>query len=1550
MSKSIILNLGHGDLNRGFPRVTAQLWATGHSYPEQFIGSLPAIPELEGLFRDWQKIYLCLCSPSIRLSPSRETELENELEIEEGGITNISVINFDELSQNLEQSINNWFQSQEFLNIDQQLRASLDVNEEIRVIIEINEVSLRRLPWHCWDFFRVYPKAEMALSRPEFKRQSRLQPIVTKQKVRILAILGNSVGIDLQTEARLLQSIHDAEVVFLVNPEREEFNKELLNSNGWDILFFAGHSQTEGETGRIYINENKTENSLTIEELETALKGAIARGLQLAIFNSCDGLGLGLALEKLNIPTVIVMREPIPNFVAQEFFHHFLHAFAVEGLALYLAVQQARKKLVDLELDFPAASWLPVICQNPAVQPPTWLTLGGIPPCPYRGLFAFHEEDAHLFFGREKFTSQLVKAVNSKKLVAVMAPSGSGKSSVVFAGLIPYLRSHATGELPVKIATFRPGNNPFDALATALHGLEVYRELSELFNAQTQNAQSKSPSFLCNFIENIVQQGQRLVLVADQFEELYTLIPEASRLLFLQELLKAVNDLPNFTLIITLRADFLGRALEDECLGKVLQQYPPELLIPMDKEELQSAIVKPAQMLGVKLEEGLTEDIINDVNHQPGHLSLLQFALTQLWSTQREGILSRAAYQEIGGVEKALAKHAEQVYLKLSPAERKGAKQIFTQLVQPGEGTEDTRRLATRAEVGEDNWNLVAYLASARLVVTGRDEKTSTEIVEIVHEELIRGWKELKIWMQQDREFRSWQQQLRGTIRTWENSGKDEGALLQGKTLTDAEDWQFKRFEELSFIERDFIKLSLELRNRQNQKEKRQVTLLRSLLGLVSVALVGTFVGGTVAVNQWQRAEKVQEGQINALSGYSNLLSNYHQEFDALIEQIRAGQQVGKQKVSNQTRSRVTEGLRRAIYQVKERNRLVGHQSWVYSAAFSPDGKILATASEDKTVKIWSLGGQLLRTLVRFDGRATKVVFSPDGKILATASGDRYSREHNVKLWSLDGKLIGILEGHTNGIWGVSFSPDGKMIATSSDDETVKLWTIEGKLLHTFTEHSRSESKDVRWVRGVSFSPDGKMLVTSSRDKTIKLWDINSHQLIRTFTGHQNWVDSVNFSPDGKIIASASHDKTIKLWSIDGKLLHTLTGHEDGVKNVVFSPDGKTLASASGDKTIKLWSTEGQLLESIAGHQDWVDGVAFSPDGKTLASTSQDNTIKLWHVDLPKLRTLKGHKNVIELVRFSPNGQMIATRCEGGTAKLWSIDGQLLQIFKGKGDDKINDIYFSPDSQTIITFSKASQSIRFWNIKGELLRTWKEPQITRGITISPDGKMIAAASENNTITLWNINGQLLHTLPGHRDSIMSINFSPDGQSLVSGSIDRTVKLWSIKGQLLQDLRGHQGWVRSVVFSPDGKTIASGSDDKIIKLWSVDGRLLQTLRGHNDEVRSVSFSPDGKIIASSSADKTIKLWSLDGQLIETLIGHKDSVQSVSFSPDGKTLASGSRDKTVILRQIDLSRWSRLSKLELNPLLAEGCNWLHDYLKTNPNIKNERHLCRGITSIE
>lgn len=376
MSKLVVFNLGRGDLKRGFPSVTVQLWEEGNPIAMQFTGSLPSAPELWQLYRRWQLLYQLLYEalyPSLHWRRHVEKE-DDEIEIDEEDVTNISSVDFSNLCDDLSKKINTWLKSESFRNIDQKLRTSLDTHDEIRLILATEDEQVKRLPWHLWDFFEDYQSSIVGISAAEIERVKPL-PKNPGDKLRILAIIGNSEGIDVEKDRAILEQLPGAETVFLVEPQRQELDKWLWDKQGWDILFFAGHgstqhSQAEPEneaTGQIHINKT---DCLTVLQLKNALKAAIARGLRLAIFNSCDGLGLARNLASLHIPQMIVMREPVPDLVAQEFLKHFLSAFA-DG-DFYLALREAQDRLQGLENEFPCASWLPVMCQNPSEAPLVW--------------------------------------------------------------------------------------------------------------------------------------------------------------------------------------------------------------------------------------------------------------------------------------------------------------------------------------------------------------------------------------------------------------------------------------------------------------------------------------------------------------------------------------------------------------------------------------------------------------------------------------------------------------------------------------------------------------------------------------------------------------------------------------------------------------------------------------------------------------------------------------------------------------------------------------------------------------------------------------------------------------------------------------------------------------------------------------------------------------------------------------------------------------------------------------------------------------------------
>jgi WD40 repeat protein/tetratricopeptide (TPR) repeat protein len=682
-----------------------------------------------------------------------------------------------------------------------------------------------------------------------------------------------------------------------------------------------------------------------------------------------------------------------------------------------------------------------------------------------------------------------------------------------------------------------------------------------------------------------------------------------------------------------------------------------------------------------------------------------------------------------------------------------------------------------------------------------------------------------------------------------------------------------------------------------------------------------------------QERNRAEIAEIEALSSLSQVLWLSDDQLGALIAGIKAGQRLRKTTTPALLKQQTQERLRYIMQEIREQNRLAGHQGWVTQLCFSPDGTMLASASADHTVKLWRRNGELILTFAGHNDWVNSVSFSPDGTMLASAGWDK-----TAKIWHIDGSEIITLAGHQDRLFSISFSPNSQLIATASADQTVKLWQLDGTELATLTGHNG-------WVISVSFSPDGQTLATASADQTVKLWHLDS-TLLATLHGHNERVWSVRFSPDGKLLASASADHTVKLWHTNSTEIATLVGHTDWVSSLSFSPDGQTLATGSWDNTVKLWQIDGTILTTFKGHRDKINSVAFSPDGLTLASAGADQIIRLWQLDQRCRWSIPAHPDRVMGVCFSPDGQTLASAGFDKTIKLWRTDGTELATFIGH-QDWIKRVCFSPDGQLLASAS-ADNTLKLWQLDGTELATFIGHQDwVNGVKFSPDGQLLASAGADNVLKLWYLDGTEVATLAGHSDKIWDLCFSPDGRLLASASWDGTIKLWNIEdlntlsGEPIRTLAGHSDKVLSICFSPEGQKLASGSGDHTIKLWDLQGTLLATLAGHTAQVLSVQFSPNGELLASAGLDKTIKLWRND-TLWQTFPGHQDTITEICFSPDGKLLASAGTDRLIKLWTLE-----RLEPqaLELEELLKSGCAWLQNYLTTNLALSEyERGLCQ------
>ncbi|MFN6445887.1 MAG: eIF2A-related protein [Nostoc sp. DedSLP05] len=1180
-------------------------------------------------------------------------------------------------------------------------------------------------------------------------------------------------------------------------------------------------------------------------------------------------------LERLQV--FLQERSPILQSKLQEPAQKLANVLNTNTTALSKETQQERSQALQevnnlcqevLDLTFNALAL--------AEQPPVYDAL-----CPFLGLYPFRIKDRKFFFGREKLIKQLQQQLATHNFLAVFGASGSGKSSMVVAGLIPALLEK---QPDLVMAYMTPSSNPIEQLAATLSGV----------------------------------QNQSSILVIDQFEELFTLCTDENmRLEFIDKFLFVVQQQ---TVAITMRADFWGECASYPKL-KELMQCRQELIGPMDTAELRKAMEMQAAQVGLRFEPGLSNRILDDVQDEPGAMPLLQHALLELWKRRHGRWLRSVEYEAIGGVNMAIAQTADAFYDSCTPEEQEQIKNIFVRLTrlddseEPGEKRRDTRRRVGLEELvpaGSDRnpiKQLLKRLAGdgARLIVTSVDSATQQEEVEVAHEALIRYWPKLLAWLDEDRTLLQLRETIRQAALEWEKFQKDESYLLhRGGRLEEAKEL-LKKSNFFNFLEANYVQACVELRDRQQQEQesrrRRDIRTNRTILSGAVVVIVTTSLGLIASIKTYE----AELNKANSLSQNSLLLSKSHKDLQSLVEGIKARMILknsiigrllwfkGKGQIDAQ--SKAIAALQQAIDIVQARNRLTAHTSAVTSVVFSPDGKTIATASNDTTIKLWDLKGkELTKSPLNHSAGVTSVVFSPDGKTLASVSKDK-----TVKLWDLKGKLLHTLK-HGGEVTTVAFSPDNKILASGSENKTVKLWDLKkGK------ELTKLPLKHDAEVTTVVFSPDSKTLASVTKDNAITIWNLQGDRL-KSFIGHEADVTTVAFSPDGSTLASASKDNTVILWNLQGKLLQTFAGHEAGVTSVAFSPDGNTLASTSKDKTVKLWSIDGKLQKTFTQHNYTVTGVAFSPDGNTLASSSEDSTIRFWNLKANFLQTFRGHqadvliaenKPVFTSVAFALPPQtcnLLVSGSKDKTVKLWSIGNKLQKTFTGH-KYAVTSVALSPDCQTVASGS-VDNTVILWDLDGHPLHTFREHKaVVTSVAFSPNGQTLASASEDKTVILWNLKDAYKpQILKGHEAGVTSVAFNPNGKTLASASQDNTVILWSFKGKRLQTFRGHEAGVTSVVFSPDGKTLASGSDDKTVKFWHL--KELHTLSKHQDSVNEVVFSPDGKTLASASDDKTVQLWDFTGKPLSSL-PHHAAVVTVVFNPKGQSIASGSEDGTVQL---------------------------------------------------
>ncbi|ARV60553.1 hypothetical protein BZZ01_19670 [Nostocales cyanobacterium HT-58-2] len=1167
---------------------------------------------------------------------------------------------------------------------------------------------------------------------------------------------------------------------------------------------------------------------------------------------------------------------------------------------------------------------------------------------PYRGLQSFEEKHSDLFFGRTALIEKLHKFMTTNPLTVVLGASGSGKSSLVKAGLIPLLRK-STMEQWYILSTIRPGEFPLRALNIALKNAKLPE--IEVPNASFGQAVKNLAESIKVWATN--NPNSKLLLCIDQSEELITLCrDEKERKEFFRQLGQAIATYPQqLRVVITLRSDF-----EPQLRDSILQLLPNALelgntaiknnwkvarfIVPaMSRTELSQAIEKPAEARVMYFDpHSLVDQLIDEVADMPGALPLLSFALREMYlkylRRQREAsnnsitidrALTQADYEELGGVIQSLTQRADQEYkalVELNPAYEQTVRHVMLRMVALGGGQIGRRQVpmseleypeAMQPQVTE----VIKRFSDARLLVGGTDAEDKS-YVEPAHDALVRGWQRLQNWVKEEKNLRL-QRRLTPAAVEWKSKQQTE-YLWQGDPYLDVlqkEVLNSPNNNWLNQVETEFVQRSLQ-RRRNNRRR-----LISSVTGVILVLSGFAIFAGY----QWRTSE-IQ--QINALreASSSQLLS--HQELEAMITSLRTGEALKQSfwqavfpdsKLGNQ----VKKTLQKVLYGVKENNRLqVGNG--ISAVAFSPDDQMIATlrSLSDGTVQLWKPDGSSI--LWPHNGRQVQLTSKTNAQksVPVVAS----SADHQIVALDYMGSLL-LFFNTKDGVYripisAVAFNSTKKIVALTARDRVILLSLAGDQPLISLSGRRGITS-------ALAFSGDGKTLATANMEVnekqekigTVQIWNVENGTLLKTLEGDMNGVQqAVAISSDGQMVA-ASGWYGATLWKSDGTWHKKLEGHYGAVNTINFSPDGKMIATGGVDKIVKLWKMDGTLDKNLVGHSDAVWEVNFNPDSQIIASASSDNTVKLWQpttdgtFDGTLLNTLAGHEDVVRAVAFSHDGKMIASASDDGTVKLWQLGGSSLKALSH--NEQVYAVAYSPNGKTIAT-TNGHGWLTLWNPDGTLQKTykWHGGPIT-AVAFSPNGQMITTAAWDRGVQIHNSDGTRRERgsfLEGHvgelnHSEVKGLSFSPDSQMIATAGGDGKVQLFnSGDGKLLKTLDKQNSPVWGVSFSPNGQIIASANSDGTVKLWNSDGTLLKTLSGHKNAVTAVAFSPNSQILASASADGTVKLWKSDGTPLKTLSGHEKAVSAVAFSRDGM-IATASYDGTVKLWTSDGTLRKKLS---------------------------------------
>jgi WD40 repeat protein len=1121
--------------------------------------------------------------------------------------------------------------------------------------------------------------------------------------------------------------------------------------------------------------------------------------------------------------------------------------------------------------------------------------------CPYRGLEPFDERHANLFFGREDDTRRLCERLSDTRFVAVLGASGSGKSSVVKAGLIPALRADAVPHSAEwTIRTMTPGGNPLAGLGAQLAHVSAGDSMQRTVDALA--ADQRTVDLAVALATADKPTDHRFVLVVDQLEEVFTLCQdEDERSAFLANLIYAATIPGGRTIVVvTLRADFYYRCAPYPGVRSVLA-VQHMLIGPLGEEALRRAIERPAWGAELTLEPGLVDTIVTDVGDRPGTLPLLQHVLLQLWQRRRGRLLTLEAYVESGGVQGALAKHADAVYDQLSESQRDLTERVLLRLIQPGEGTEDSRRrvdvdeLLTASDEPGTVEAVIGTLADERLLTTSRDEVSEARLIEITHEALLQGWPRLRRWIERDREALLAHRRLTEACREWERSGRDDALLYRGTRLTawrrtgdksprsrrarltDTVEWPDRRNQSLNQLEREFLDASEKREHRERAARRRRIRLV--FAGLVTALAVITVVA-IVAVHQAGQAQDQRDVALSRelAASATNMLTA-----DPALSLALA-----RRAVATQPTAQAGSALRQAVLGFRELGLLRAPAAPVYGADMSRDERQVVAASRDGELNIWDRrDGRLLMTARAHRRLVAAPRFGPDGRWVASGGADgtititdvarrttrRITRDPGVPAYT------------------VAVAPDGARVAAGFEDGTIRIARANGRAPVLVLSGYRGP------VGRVAFSRDGRRVAGAGWDGTIRVWQMNGKGRPLIMRGLP--TGSVSFDPDGRRLISGDARGWIHFWNLaTGAEESKVRAGRDAIDATAFSPDGRQIAASGEDGAIRLIDTAGRYVTAVLrGHGGRAQDVGFGSKGDVVISAGDDGTVRTW--DPGRARVMRGP---VTGAQFSSDGARVISGGTDGTVRIWDVaSGRLAARLRGHA--KPSFARFSDDGREAVSASQDG-TVRVWRAPG-----WRQPQIFHdngrevyAATFDHTGRRLVIGAGDGRVIVRPLSGGPARVLTRHHGTVNDVEFSPDGHSVASAADDGLIKISRIDtpSAPVTVLRGHVGAVNTAVFSHDGRRLVSAGDDGTIRVWLLDTKQSVVLRGHVGRVSTAAFDPSGDQVVSAGYDGSVRLWDArGGPPLVTLHQHGDIATSAAFSPDGTRFLSAGYDGIVWL---------------------------------------------------